>query len=833
MTRSPQTRPRLRGALLGALSVTLLGTALTPSAVQAHDEHGASGGTAGSEATYEMKNALSRAGVLDETAYDPTSPEDSRRARAAAAAMRREPTPQLRTVPLREKRTARPQTRYAMAGGCYVLRSVANGRWVRQRGDAYAADRPRRGQASPLRFQATDLGQYLLFTADRDFLAADGARVRVQDRPAPTADFTVRKKGRAFTFTSARGRSLGTRGTGVVAGSRPGRFTLHRAIGCARFPEAQVNVSGRPFAGETSFQQVTGLTDAHTHGMAYEFLGGEAHCGRPWHPYGVTYALVDCEDHTLTGGYGAALELLLSGEPHDPVGWPTFEDWPAPNSLTHEGTYYKWMERAWRGGLRVFTNLLVENNQLCMLYPLKRNSCDDMDSVRLQARRMYEFERYIDAQWGGPGKGWYRIVKNPFQARRVINAGKLAVIMGIETSIPFDCTVKLGVPQCSRDDIDDGLAEVRRMGVRQMELVNKFDNALSGVAGDAAETGVAVNAANFLETGSFWAMRRCEDEAAAEAGVTDREQAALPAAPQGELAQQQDALFGAVAAVTGALQPVPLYPPGPHCNARGLTPLGDHLIRELADRRMLFDPDHMSVAARKEALDLIERLDYPGILSSHSWSTPDAYPRILEMGGFISPYAGDSAGFVDKWRAHLDWVDERYLFGLGYGADINGLGAQGDPRGADAPNPVTYPFTALGGSTVRKQRSGKRVYDINVDGVAHYGLYPDWIEDLRRQAGGDIVADMARGAEAYLQTWERAVGVSPDACRDDSVRKPVRVLDGLRRGTRVEAVLRRAGQPHTRLGSAFGYCARDAAGRTVERTVTFDRRGRVTGVRRA
>ena len=49
---------------------------------------------------------------------------------------------------------------------------------------------------------------------------------------------------------------------------------------------------------------------------------------------------------------------------------------------------------------------------------------------------------YIDAQFGGPGKGFYRIVKNPFQARKVINAGKMAVIMGIETSVPFGCTFK-------------------------------------------------------------------------------------------------------------------------------------------------------------------------------------------------------------------------------------------------------------------------------------------------------------------------------------------------------------------------------------------------------
>ncbi len=49
-------------------------------------------------------------------------------------------------------------------------------------------------------------------------------------------------------------------------------------------------------------------------------------------------------------------------------------------------------------------NLLVENNKLCQVYPLKRNSCDDMDSIRLQAKDMYAMQDYIDAQFGGPGQ---------------------------------------------------------------------------------------------------------------------------------------------------------------------------------------------------------------------------------------------------------------------------------------------------------------------------------------------------------------------------------------------------------------------------------------------
>jgi hypothetical protein len=76
---------------------------------------------------------------------------------------------------------------------------------------------------------------------------------------------------------------------------------------------------------------------------------------------------------------------------------------------------------------------------------------------------------------------------------------------------------------------------------------------------------------------------------------------------------------------------------------------------------------------------------------------------------------------------------------------------------------VKYPFRSFdGASTIHKQRSGTRTWDINTDGVDHYGLYPDWIEDLRQVAGGQIVEDMANGAEAYLQLWARAEAAASD-----------------------------------------------------------------------
>src|SRR3546814_2124279 len=58
-----------------------------------------------------------------------------------------------------------------------------------------------------------------------------------------------------------------------------------------------------------------------------------------------------------------------------------------------------------------------------------------------------------------------------------------------------------------------------------------------------------------------------------------------------------------------------------HCNVLGLSPLGRHAIEAMAERGMIVDVDHMSVRARQEALDVLEELQHPGVISSHSWST--------------------------------------------------------------------------------------------------------------------------------------------------------------------------------------------------------------------
>jgi microsomal dipeptidase-like Zn-dependent dipeptidase len=669
--------------------------------------------------------------------------------------------------------------------------SIVNGCWALEQGGKRIS-----GKSEALRLQATGLGTYLLYGRDKDFLAVgQGTAVAFDGEPTPSAEWRVDGREGAFTLTNlGTGRKLAVDGGKLVTAGTAAEFAFTGAQGCAVYPEITTDIEGEPFKGPTAFGATRGYLDAHLHMMAFEFLGGKARCGRPWHPYGVAYALVDCPDHE-PGGAGAVLENVLStGSPlgtHDTVGWPTFKDWPAPRSLTHEQIYYKWLERAWRGGLRMFVNLLVDNAALCDLYPYKKNSCNEMDSVRLQLKDIHALEDYIDAQSGGPGKGWFRIVSDPFEARRIINSGKLAVVLGIENSKLFDCGLNNDVPECDRKVIDAQLDEFYKAGVRSLELVNKFDNALAGVAGDGGSTGVVVNGGNKYETGQFWKMQTCGSE------YHDHEQ----------YAPARDPFAGAVLQMYLPAGQTPVYPPPPHCNVRGLSDLGEYLIRRMMEKRMIFDPDHLSVLARQQALNVVESERYPGIVSSHSWSTPDAFPRIYDLGGVITPYAGNSTSFVKAWHeVKAVRSNKPFLWGIGYGADMNGFGGQGLPRGADAKDPVQYPFTALGGVKVTKQRSGERVYDINVDGVSHYGLYPDWIEDLRKLAGEEIVDDLQRGPEAYLQMWERTVGVRNRVCRDRKERLTSRGIGGARIGAAADAVLRSDGQPMVRTARAYRYC---------------------------
>ena len=471
--------------------------------------------------------------------------------------------------------------------------------------------------------------------------------------------------------------------------------------------------------------------------------------------------------------------------PSDMHGWPTFREWPSPTALAEEGDYYTGVQRAWKAGLRIFVTDNVDNEPICQVMTVTHNPCNDMSSVHIQSRDLYALQNYIDAQSGGPGRGWFRIVTDPFQARRVINQGKLAVIEGIEVSRIFGCGEQNNVPQCGTAQVDAGLKEVRALGVRTFFPVHEFDNSFGGTKMIAGESGAIVNSGNRQATGSFWTVEPCA------AKDQDAEQLA---APGGGL--PASLLNGPVATLTGG-NPLPLYASGPHCNVHGLTGLGAYLINKMIQQHFIIQTDHMSSKTAAATTAIATAHHYSGIVSAHCCSSPQLFKQIYSIGGFVSEPVNALLAFVNIERADRAQSSPRYHFGFGWGSDLNGLGAQAGPSSA---YPVRYPFTSYAGKvTFAREVWGQRTFDLNQDGLANYGLYADWLRGLQLAGGNAMMRDMFQGAESYLQMWERAcrrarsqLPGGADPLRGSPVRFPV----AARRDEHAGAVLRRpAGQP--------------------------------------
>ena len=215
------------------------------------------------------------------------------------------------------------------------------------------------------------------------------------------------------------------------------------------------------------------------------------------------------------------------------------------------------------------------------------------------------------------------------------------------------------------------------------------------------------------------------------------------------------------------------------------------------DLGMIVNPDHMSQAARRRHAhaargarllrrDLAARLDGPGQLAAAVEARRHGVPRPLERRRATSR-SGRSTARADAVRVRL--------------------GLRRRPRRPLAPArrraraAITYPFKSYDGKvTFDRQKTGERTFDYAKEGVAHYGLYADWFEDLRRVGGDAMADDMWDGAEAYLAD----VGARRAASRTPRCRVPRR-RDHARAGrgrcasaTTGGRCCARAGQPQQR-----------------------------------
>lgn len=527
------------------------------------------------------------------------------------------------------------------------------------------------------------------------------------------------------------------------------------------------------------YPPVVGFADTHAHQFANLAFGGLLFWGQPYGP--IDTALQWCTAAHGAGGVGDVLgNALRMTAGHLVGGHPQFDGWPTWNTLNHQQMYSDWLYRAFQGGLRLMVMHAVNNQVLCgLVNTAPGRTCDDMEAVGLQINGAKAMEQYIDAQSGGAGKGWYRIAYTPEQAREIIRGGKLAVVLGVEVDNLFGC--RLNGP-CTNASVRNALQTYYNLGVRHVFPIHFANNAFGGFSLQAD----FVNFNNKVLTGSYVQPYDCSPQ-----GYQFRFGWEVPAGALALIGAvgYLNPIAGAAAGLAYSTYGPPLYSQtGAHCNPAGLGPLGEVLIREMMRLGMIIDIDHMSARALDRAFQITGERDYPvisghtglletsiGSAKSEGQKTPQQLGVIRARGGLVSLilHQGKTATYTPSWRGAVpnDCEGSSKTWAQAYLNAVDRMGGPGSAavglasdqgfnemiRPRCGQSGVTYPITVRTGGTLGKSVVGQRTFDFNADGLAHIGMLPDFIEDLKKVGLTDQdLTPLFRSAEQYIRMWEKA-----------------------------------------------------------------------------
>ncbi len=478
-----------------------------------------------------------------------------------------------------------------------------------------------------------------------------------------------------------------------------------------------------------------------------------------------------------------------------------FNGWPRWNSITHQQVYYEWLRRAFDGGLRLMVMHALNNKLLCQIsgtvnQTLGNFSCNDMDNIDDQLNMAKGLEAFVDGQSGGPGKGWYRIAYSATEARHIINSGKMAVILGVEVDDLFNCSL---ASACTEQFVRERLNHYYNMGVRHLFPVHVFDNAFGGTALYSSLFDVG----NRLVEGQFVERRECDPEGYDYKALLD------PLAPTLGLPQAAMTTFAA------DCNERPLQPLGDflirEMMAKGMIIDIDHMSAATAHLVMARAEQYGYAGVMTGHSGSMSVLQ--GTVKSEGAKTPAQLARIRAIGGVSGIFAGQgdrvrsgnlngvlthpgstvvndcgnsSKTFAQVYLATVDALGGPGTASVGFGTDFNGMASMPGPRfGSEScwgdneqspqANRVTYPFTIASRPGIYAGRLGQptsplepppnvrqKTWDINEDGLAHVGMLPDFIQELRNVGVTETqLQPLFRSAEGYIRMWERAEATAP------------------------------------------------------------------------
>lgn len=436
------------------------------------------------------------------------------------------------------------------------------------------------------------------------------------------------------------------------------------------------------------------------------------------------------------------------------AGFPNFSQWPKHNSLLHQQMYVDWIRRAKEGGLRVMVALAVNSN--CLADAAETGGPnDDMRSMNTQIMRMKEF-------FGNRNySSFMEIAYSPQQLRTIVSQGKLAVILGIEMDNignfynPADPKGQSFIPNPNQVQVKNEIDRIYAMGVRYIFPIHITNNAFGGTAFYNS----GFNVANKYNTGYTFVPEAVD----ASTGITFKLSSAFS-----EI--RQDFLAGLAMGVTGPVLPNKIMPdiagnypnyPDPgfnkgHRNTVGLSPMGEYALKYMMQKGMIIDIDHMSEKAVTKSLEMADRFKYPlnsghnGFRGNGAYNenarTDNQVRTIYRLGGIMGLGHGDNAtNFVNNYRYGI-----RLTGGapLAIGTDVNGFyPLPGPPSPAER---IDYrpPMT--------RATMGTKTWDFNNEGVAHYGLMPDYFESCKKVGMSATEWNAFNSAaERFAQMWEK------------------------------------------------------------------------------
>ena len=294
------------------------------------------------------------------------------------------------------------------------------------------------------------------------------------------------------------------------------------------------------------------------------------------------------------------------------AGPAAYREWPIWDTQGHPRYWHGHLERALAAGLKLMVVHAVENEVLCTLADRyatapqpgaadRHYRCERGDSFVSIARQIAKLKEFVARH------PFLQIAYSPADARRIIAAGRMAIVIGIEADYAWgNERVKV--------DLRKRLDDYHAMGARTIFLAHQINTRLAG-------------AAQYID--ALWAQQSL-------ANCFDRDvQCSGPA-------RDYYALSDAVL-LARALKPATWdgfraggydvkVEDGIRKNRLGLTPDGKATVAEMMSRGMLIEIGHLSEKAVSDIAEIAAPRRHP-LVSSHTFARSTLLPKSRRFGG--------------------------------------------------------------------------------------------------------------------------------------------------------------------------------------------------------